>query len=257
MTKNAPRLMAPKNPNRAADDRLPQQKCQLCNNPAFPKILVAAQTAPDVLLNRSAFELKLPNVMGPDAPLIRRMMSVLAEQVYAIGGLNAFDCPKPSAAVHEAGHCVIYACEGLMPTRAAIWPIKRLGRTQWVGKTYGTPPWQVDDKTTVEADLRHARCLMAGVISESLFDPDYRLGSSLDELAVTSEIIRTAAVKTGRSPQHLWGTILAEIASQLKRHDQQVFEISAELTRKHTIQRRRLRSFLSPLVELKKADRSE
>jgi hypothetical protein len=146
---------------------------------------------------------------------------------------------------------------GIIPTRAAIWPIKRLGRTQWVGKTYGTPPWQVDDKTTVEADLSHARCLMAGVIAESLFDPDYRLGSSLDEWAIASGILQSAAVKSGRTIEYLWSTTLGEVASRLKRHEQQVFAISAELMSKHAIQGHRLSSLLAPIVEFGKGARSE
>jgi hypothetical protein len=115
MTKEGPRLVAPSEPNRAEDGRSAEQKCQLPSNPVFPKILAATQTAPEVAPSGSALEVGVPNVMGPDAPLIRRRMSALAEQVYAVGGLDAFDYPKPSAAVHEAGHCVEFASEGLIP----------------------------------------------------------------------------------------------------------------------------------------------
>jgi hypothetical protein len=257
MTEKAPRPGAPTEQNRAGDGRIPGQECRVPNNTLYPKILAAARTGPDLAHRGAALEVGLPNVMGPDAPLIRSMMSALAEQVYALGGLGAFDCPKPSAVVHEAGHCVMYASEGLMPTRAAIWPITRLGRTQWVGKTYGTPPWQVDDRTTAEADLSQARCLMAGVVAESLFDPDYRLGSSLDEWAIGSGIVQTAASKMNRQPEQLLASVLDDVACRLKLYEKQVFEIANELMQKHVIRGGHLRSLLAPIMEHRNAGRSE
>jgi hypothetical protein len=239
--------------NRTTSGQTPGQGYRLAATSLALKPLVADRPAEPAERPTEA----LTQITGPDAPLIRRMMSALVEHVHAFGGLDAFECPKPSAAIHEAGHCVIYACEGFTPTRAAIWPISRLGRTQWVGKTYGTPPWHVDDRTTAEADLRHARCLMAGVISESLFDPEYRLGSSLDEWAIASGILQSVAVKTGRTPEQLWGATLGEIASRLRLHDQQVFAISAELMRKHAIQGHRLKSLLAPIAASRAAVRSQ
>jgi hypothetical protein len=55
---------------------------------------------------------------------------------------------------------------------------------QWIGRTYGIPPWRVDDKTSVKADLQHARSQLAGVVSEMLFDSDFCLGSSINEFAI-------------------------------------------------------------------------
>jgi hypothetical protein len=141
-----------------------------------------------------------------------------------------------------------------MPTRATIWPITRFGRTQWVGNAYGTPPWRIDDQTSSEADLSHAKCLMA-VIAESLFDPDYRFGSSLDELVVAFGMVGTAATKTGCTLETLSGSTLANPATRLKLYERQVFEISAESMRKRAIQGRRVRSLLAPIEERREAVR--
>jgi hypothetical protein len=179
-------------------------------------------------------------------------MLAMAEHVFAVGGLQAFECPQTSAANHEAGHCVIETIEGHLPTRAAIWTTKRFGRTQWVGKTYGTPPWRTDDEASADADLSHARRLLAGVVAESLFDPDYRLGSSLDEWATAREMVHTAAIKMARSHKGLWYATVVEVALCLKRHEKVVIEIAKELMRKGVIQGPKLRSLLEPIVGLKK-----
>jgi hypothetical protein len=42
----------------------------------------------------------------------------LTATALATDGPRALECPKSSAAFHEAGHCVIYAFEGMLPTRA-------------------------------------------------------------------------------------------------------------------------------------------
>jgi hypothetical protein len=222
MAEKAPRLGAASAPYQAGDGKSLTQKCRLLRSTVFPKALAAAQTAPDLVPHGAAVEGGLPNIMGTHAPLIRRMMGTLVEKVHALGGMDAFDCPKTSAAVHEAGHCVSHACEGFIPTRAAIWSIRRLGRTQWIGMTYGTPPWRIDDRTSAEADMREARCLMAGVVAEALFEPDFRAGSSLDEVVLAFSVVQSAAVKTGRTPgEQLWVSALADVAFRLKLHEKQ------------------------------------
>jgi hypothetical protein len=179
-------------------------------------------------------------------------MSAMAEYVLGVGGLQAFECPQTSAAIHEAGHCVVDTIEGHLPTRAAIWPTECFGRPQWVGKTYGAPPWRIDEKTSADADLSHARCLLAGVVAESLFDPDYRLGSSLDEWAIARVMVHTAAAKMACSSEELWLTTLTGLRVHLTRHRPLVVEIAQVLMRKGFIEGTKLRSLLEPIVGLQK-----
>ena len=89
-----------------------------------------------------------------------------------------------------------------------------------------------------------------GVLAESLFDPDYRLGSSLDEWAIAKGMVQNATKKMARSP--LWYPTLAEVTFCLKRHEPLVVEIAQKLMRKGAVQGPELRSLLEPIVGLVK-----
>jgi hypothetical protein len=162
----------------------------------------------------------------------------------ATDGMRALECTKRAAAFHEAGHCLIAIFDGTPPVRASIWPIQQYGQTQWIGRTYGTPKLRVTDKTPAEADLRQARSQLAGVAAEAVFDADYRLASSLDEIVISQGIVRTAALKTLRDPETLWLQTFFEVVKQLKAHDWLVREIAGELLHKGTIKGRRLTRLL-------------
>jgi hypothetical protein len=178
-----------------------------------------------------------------DADRLVAALRDMAALVHDLVGLCAFDCPKSSAALHEAGHALMHTLNGDLPERASIWPIRELGRVQWIGRT-DSPRWRVDGWTPPEADLKHARSLIAGVVAEMLFDPDYRLGSSLDEIVIAQSIVRTVAIKIRRDPEVVWLRTLAEVASRLKAHERLVHEIADELMRKGRIKARRLGRFL-------------
>jgi hypothetical protein len=201
-----------------------------------------AQIAPGIV-----FEIQYPNVGGSGAEHIRKAMRYLVGRALTHDGLRAFECPKSSAAVHEAGHCVIGALNGVIPSRATIWPVQEFGRPQWVGKTYGLPPLWVDDKTDAQADITHARSQLAGVVAESVFDPDYRVGSSTDEIAIATGILRTAATKMRCDPLQLLFETVAGIELDLKEHGGIVREIADELMRKGGVGGRRLQFLLQPI----------
>jgi hypothetical protein len=249
MMEKVPRPGASNEAHRAGDGRIPGQECQPPPNTTDPKIPVAG--GPAAVLCGLALEVELPNVQGSGAEQVHRTMHAMAEHVFVVGGLQAFECPQTSAAIHEAGHCVVDTLEGHLPTRAAIWPTERFGQTHWVGKTYGTPPWRIDDKTSADADLSHARRLLAGVVAEMRFDLDYRLGSSLDEWAIASAMIQTAAAKMARSSKELWLATFAGVSLHLRRHRPLVVEIAQELMRKGFIKGPKLRSLLEPIANSK------
>jgi hypothetical protein len=181
---------------------------------------------------------------GSSAEYICSAMQAMLAAALVIDGPRAVECPKSSAAFHEAGHCLIDALNGTLPASASIWPIREIGRLQWIGRTIGTSKWCVNDGTPAEADLKQARSQLAGVVAEALFDPDYRIGSSLDEIVISQSIARTAAIKLVSGVEELWLDTLVEVASKLKAHEWKVREIANELMKKGSIKARRLRALL-------------
>jgi hypothetical protein len=176
-----------------------------------------------------------------------RFVDVMADiqlMALAIDGPRAFDCPKSSAAFHEAAHCLVSFLQRTTPSRASIWPIKELGRTQWIGRTYGLAKWRVDQRSAPEQDLRQAHSQLAGVVSEALFDSDYRAGSSTDEITIAQGIVLAAAVKLVRDEQQLWSETLAFVACQLKANAAIVCRIAEILQCRGSISRRPLQRIM-------------
>jgi hypothetical protein len=151
---------------------------------------------------------------------------------------------KTSAAFHEAGHCVVGALQRKHPSKASIWPIFELGRVQWIGRTYGLPKWRVDDRTLAEADLQHAQSELAGVVSEWLFDPDFRVASSIDELVRAQGIVLTEATKLRRHVQQLWLETFVSVETILRANERVVRDIAAELMTQGNVTKRGLAYFL-------------
>jgi hypothetical protein len=181
-------------------------------------------------------------VRGPGAD---RFVGAIADKLLlalSIVGPRAFQYPKTSAAFHEAGHCVVGALQGSIPSKATIWPIVELGHQQWIGRTYGLPNWRVDKNTSADADLEHARSQLAGVVSEMLFDPDYRSGSSLNEVVTAQGIVRTAAAKLVRDPEQLWLETLLVTGRQLEANELAVRQIANVLMRLGSIMARLLQA---------------
>jgi hypothetical protein len=183
---------------------------------------------------------------GNGADHLLTAMRAAAALALVIDGPQAFECPQSTAAVHEAGHCVMDALNGDYPARASIWPIVELGRTQWIGRTEGVPPWRVDARTPAEDDLKQAQSQLAGVVAEALFD-SYRLGSSIDEIVISQSIVRTAAIKMLLDTEGLWLETLDEVVSKLKPHEGIVRNLANELMHKGSIKARRLRALLLPI----------
>jgi hypothetical protein len=166
---------------------------------------------------------------------------------FAIGGPRAFECPKTSAAFHEAGHCVVGAVQGERPSKATIWPISEHGREQWIGRTYGLPKWRVDGTTLAEDDLCHARSELAGVVSELLFDPDFRLASSVDEIVRAQGIALTAATKLRRNVPQFWLETLVSVATILRANERVVRDIATELMNRRSVKAIRLAYLLQSI----------
>src|SRR6266446_4663907 len=64
---------------------------------------------------------------------VRGMLEDLTARVYAEHGGAAFACPKRAAAIHEAGHVVVYAAHGAEVECARIEPTGH--EAGWIGYT--------------------------------------------------------------------------------------------------------------------------
>ena len=238
MVSNAPRPVAPGRAHRAANAK--ELPCTFnCQN---------SEAADEHQAEReyNGLELRASYLAASarGAELLALAMSDKLDLAFAVGGPRAFDCPKTSAAFHEAGHCVIGALEGDRPSKASIWPIVELGRVQWIGRTYGFPKWRVDGTTQAEDDLRHAEFQLAGVVSEWLFDPDYRLASPIDEIARAQGIVLTAATKLRHDVQQLWLETFVSVATILKSKEPIVRGIATELMHRGSVKANRLAALL-------------
>jgi hypothetical protein len=242
MSKKAPHPAALGEPNRARET----EGFGDAFNPENSNTHELHQGEP-VVAGGIALHLQYPQLSGRGLAWIEAAMRHQAERALESQGLRAFECPKSSAGFHEAGHCVIGAVDGEVPSRAAIWSIRKLGRLQWIGMTYGLPPLWVDDRTDPQTDLRHARTQMAGVIAEAAFDPDFRPGSSLDETAVAAGIVHTAAFKMRCEAKALWDATRSSVERELKAHEGVVRAIADQLMRKGSIEGPRLQILLKPV----------
>jgi hypothetical protein len=242
MVEKAPRPAAPNEPNRAREIEGFGDAFNSQNSKTHELHQGEAVVAGGIALH-----LQYPQLSGTGLAWIEAAMRHLAERARASQGLRPFECPKSSTGLHEAGHCVIGAVDGVVPSRAAIWSSRKLARLQWIGMTYGLPPLWVDDRTDPQTDLRHARTQMAGVIAEAAFDPDFRPGSSLDETAIAAGIVHTAAFKIKCDPKALWVETRSAVEAELKAHEGVVREIADELMRKGSIEARRLQTLLKPI----------
>jgi hypothetical protein len=88
-------------------------------------------------------------------------------------------------------------------------------------------------------------------MAERLFDPDYRLGSSLFEQAQALSIAKVITLKTGADEQIVYQDIYNDTVARLVAHKSIARAIAVELMRKHIIWSRRLAAHLAPIASIK------
>jgi hypothetical protein len=177
----------------------------------------------------------------------------LARFVLAAQGPAAFECSKRSAAVHEAGHCIITKALGQPVTRTKIERRNVGERVVWLGETLGPPAWECTPETDPRDDFREGISLIAGFIAEVVFDGDnLRFGSSLNEIAVTNAIAHNIAVKLKADPSDVMRQIMAAAGDTLLRNADAVRAIAERLERKRTIDGPRLAKMLAGVERLRR-----
>jgi gluconate kinase len=174
------------------------------------------------------------------AARLAELTNILTAVTGMFGGQIAFRDSKLSVALHEAGAAVILALDGITPATVGIRPITDEDRAQWLGYVDAPSAGGVDSETPARENIKCAKTILAGAVSERLFDPGCRLGSSTDEIGGAQAIIKMAAPKLQRNDKELWSETLTEVEKSLKANEQIVRKIADELIRKETIRSRRL-----------------
>jgi hypothetical protein len=116
--------------------------------------------------------------------LIQADAMELLQRALSAQGSRALDNPLSAAAVHEAGHAVLYAAHGHDVRSVKVWQKKRgVARGQWIGFTSVDVTLRTGPNTAPEADFIYATIIIAGVLSEQIFDGcNFRQASSLVEV---------------------------------------------------------------------------
>ncbi len=122
-------------------------------------------------------------------------------QAFKAQGLAAFECSKRAAAIHEAGHAVVETALGEVVTVCRIERKDVIERGSvkevWLGYTRleRTEEILFDSSSPADMIIIQAVRKHAGLAAETAFDPDARLGSSLDELAMCQMFCNLAGNK--------------------------------------------------------------
>jgi hypothetical protein len=90
---------------------------------------------------------------------------------------------------------------------------------------------------------------MAGVVSELLFDDDFRHGSSIDEVALFHAISENIAIKTGADFVRVQVGIVVRTENILRRNWEIVLRIAQRLEWHRTLRRREIVELLAGVAE--------
>ena len=204
--------------------------------------------------DRKAGTLRLGTITlaGEAAELAKQDYLELSHAAYEQQGLRAFEDPKSSAVVHEAGHAVLYAYYGIEMEFVKVRECKKgIQAGHWVGnarpvnyKWGGSGP-----DTLPEDEFKNACILIAGRIAEELFDRENRrLGSSLDEFIGVRMLSRNISQKTGLDPNDVMMNICAQTCNILRNNESVLREIARFLECRRVVRGKVLRSILAKVV---------
>jgi hypothetical protein len=183
-------------------------------------------------------------IKDPDARAYLDSHAVnLARAAVQQHGERAVLFTRRSAAIHEAGHAVVFArtADEIVyhsPYRLTL----KQRKTPW-GPTWGgftavspsAPELQINSLDHPEMMRIHGLRLLAGVLAEVMFDgSDFRTGSSVDEIAVAQQIANSIAGPE-RTPQNVMAEMMLETAAMLRADKESLLRIAARLERDRKI----------------------
>jgi hypothetical protein len=187
-------------------------------------------------------------IAGESAEWAKQQFTELHHAAYQAQGPRAFDDPKSSAVVHEAGHAVLYAHHRIELSSVRVSQFKEgIERGHWTGKVKTVDYlWHTGLDTPPQDDFKNACIQLAGWAAEALFDNNnMRLGSSLDEVIHARLLAVNIAQKTGHDPHQVLIEIFEKTFSILKKNETIVREIAALLDRDGIVRRKALGPILA------------
>ncbi|SRR6266404_5937212 len=184
-------------------------------------------------------------------PQIRGALEQEMTRIFRLFGPSAFENTKEAAAVHEAGHVVIYFLLGF---RVKVAQIAVSPSGGWIGYTATHErEYLARGAPNVAAALKVARSLYAGYASERLFDPDFREGSSIDEILMSQITASMAAQELNVPEQEYWSTEVHGFVHQsLAQHQLSVRAVAYRLLQRYSLKGHELAQLCSAV----KAQRS-
>jgi hypothetical protein len=176
-------------------------------------------------------------------PVLMGMIEDAAHSVLDLHGPSAFAATRDAAIVHEVGHAIVGAAEGLTIRHIRIFSqsVPPFG-VAWGGQCREVGAWTSGPDTTAESDLRRARFIIAGLAAEKICGMD-KPGSSLDELVLSQFVSLNAAAKLLDSMsdaehlvarEQLWHTQVWQAAGAILHANREPFQQLANLLSSHS-----------------------
>ncbi len=183
----------------------------------------------------------------PKSRAIRNdLFKAFMEDAYAREGKRAFEAPREHAALHEAGHAVISQVENIAVKHVRVDDRWIAGMQCWSGYTLSQHQVNTDAHTTVEQDFLSMRMIIAGVVAEQCFLPDYRAGSSLDEVVFGHMIaINMSGKMRGGDVEQILLMTVNSIAMDLRGNERTLRAIADALMHSRIVRGERLRKQLA------------
>jgi len=144
---------------------------------------------------------------------------------YEQQGVRALESTRRIAAVHEAGHGVVYeaTADGVRWWRAyrlRIWRVNEIPGVNFRGGettvSPKAPPEHVDTRIDPAGTAILAMRALAGWTAEQLFTDDFRLGSSLDEVTIAGGCAKRLAHHWMKSPEECFAMLFSMTREILK-----------------------------------------
>jgi hypothetical protein len=155
---------------------------------------------------------------------IRQALNDESRRLFNQHGSKAFENPRSSAAIHEAGHVIVYVVTGMRVRRTQI---REAVPGCWIGLTEPKHRKAVRLETP-ERCLDMARVLYAGYMAERMFDPNFREASSIDEIIASQAAGAIAANMLEIDQEKCWREKVHPAVCNYLRHNHAVVQAIGE-----------------------------
>lgn len=135
------------------------------------------------------------------------------------------------AALHEARHAVAFTWLGREVTEVCV----RRRKGAWLGFT---------EDPMAGRDFTRARFTIAGALSEKLSDPDFRDGSSINEIVLFNALCSRISHATGADMVKVQARAMGTVCSVLRRNEDAVHRIAHRLMKSKTLHVEEIASLL-------------